>query len=85
MMLGDGPAVVVDEHDHTGAELGKIVQALKRQSARERPVANHGDHVIALPRQIARLCHAAGKAHRGGGVTHGKEVVFGFVGAGKTG
>ena len=83
VVLGDGLVVIVDDDDQVAVELGGIVKALKRQAARKRAVANNGNDVIRVTRQVARVGKAAAQAHRGRGVTHGKQVVLGLVGIGK--
>ena len=83
VVLGDGLVVIVDDDDQVAVEFGGIVEALKRQAARKRAVANDGDDVVAVARQIAGVCQAAAQAHRCGGVAHGEQVVLGLVGIGK--
>ena len=83
VVFGDGLVVVIDDDDQVAVELGGIVKALKRQTARKRTVANDGNDVVAVARQIAGVCQAAAQAHRCGGVAHGEQVVFGLVGIGK--
>ena len=83
MVLGNGLVVIVDDDDQVAVKLGGIVKALKRQATRKRAVANDGDDVVAVARQIAGVCQAAAQAHRCGGVAHGEQVVLGLVGIGK--
>ena len=83
MVFGDGLVVVIDDDDQVAVELGGIVKAFKRQTARKRTVANDGNDVVAVARQIAGVCQAAAQAHRCGGMTHGEQVVLGLVGIGK--
>ena len=83
MVLGDGLVVIVDDDDQVAVEYGSIVEALKRQAARKRAVANNGDDVVAVARQVASMREATAQAHRRGGVAHGKQVVLGLVGVGK--
>ena len=83
VVFGDGLVVIVDDDDQVAVEIGGIVKALKRQAARKRAVANDGDDVVAVARQIAGVCQAAAQAHRCGGVAHGEQVVLGLVGIGK--
>ena len=83
MVLGDGLVVVIDDDDQVAIEFGGIVKALKRQAARKRAVANNGNDVVRIARQVARVGKAAAQAHRGRGVTHGEQVVLGLVGIGK--
>ena len=56
MVLGNGLVVVIDDDDQVAVELGGIVKALKRQTARKRTVANDGNDVVAVARQIAGVC-----------------------------
>ena len=65
-------------------QLGQGVKALEREPARERSVANHGDYAIILVFKVASLRHTASKAYRRGGVPHGEQVMFGFIGIGET-
>ena len=83
VVFGDGLVVIVDDDDQVAVELGGIVKALKRQAARKRTVANNGNDVIRVTRQVARVGKAAAQAHRGRGMPHGKQVVLGLVGIGK--
>ena len=83
MVLGNGLVVIVDDDDQVAVELGGIVKALKRQTARKRTVANDGDDVVRIARQVTSVRQAAAQAHRCGGVAHGEQVVFGLVGIGK--
>ena len=83
MVLGNGLVVIVDDDDQVAVEIGGIVKALKRQAARKRAVANDGDDVVRIARQVTSVRQAAAQAHRCGGVPHGKQVVFGLVGIGK--
>ena len=83
MVLGNGLVVIVDDDDQVAVELGSIVKALKRQTARKRTVANDGDDVVRIARQVTSVRQAAAQAHRCGGVAHGEQVVFGLVGIGK--
>ena len=83
MVFGNGLVVIVDDDDQVAVELGGIVKALKRQAARKRTVANNGNDVIRVTRQVARVGQAAAQAHRGRGMPHGKQVVLGLVGIGK--
>ena len=83
MVLGNGLVVIVDDDDQVAVELGGIVKALKRQTARKRTVANDGDDVVRIARQVTSVRQAAAQAHRRGGMAHGEEVVFGLVGIGK--
>ena len=83
VVFGDGLVVIVDDDDQVAIEFGGIVEALKRQAARKRAVANDGDDVVAVARQIAGVCQAAAQAHRCGGVAHGEQVMLGLVGIGK--
>ena len=83
MVFGNGLIVIVDDDDQVAVELGGIVKALKRQTARKRTVANDGDDVVRIARQVTSVCQAAAQAHRCGGVAHGEQVVFGLVGIGK--
>ncbi len=85
MVLGDGPAVVVHDHDDARAQLRQAVQTLEREAARQRPVTHDGDHVIRIAREVARLGHAAHKAHGRGRVAHGVQVVLGLIGIGEPG
>ena len=83
MVFGDGLVVIVDDDDQVAVEIGGIVEALKRQAARKRAVANDGDDVVRVTRQVASVRQAAAQAHRCGGVAHGEQVVLGLVGIGK--
>ena len=83
MVLGNGLVVIVDDDDQVAVELGGIVKALKRQAARKRTVANDGDDVVRIARQVTSVRQAAAQAHRRGGVAHGEQIVFGLVGIGK--
>ena len=83
MVLGNGLVVIVDDDDQVAVEIGGIVKALKRQAARKRSVANDGDDVVRIARQVTSVRQAAAQAHRRGGVTHGEQVVLGLVGIGK--
>ena len=83
MVLGNGLVVIVDDDDQVAIEFGGIVEALKRQATRKRAVANDGDDVVRIARQVARVGKAAAQAHRRGGMAHGEQVVFGLVGIGK--
>ena len=58
MVLGNGLVVIVDDDDQVAVEIGGIVKALKRQAARKRAVANDGDDVVRIARQVARVCEA---------------------------
>ena len=84
MVFGDGLVVIVDDDDQVAVELGGIVKALKRQTARKRTVANDGDDVVRIARQVTSVRQAAAQAHRRGGVAHGEQVVLGLVRIGKT-
>ena len=83
MVLGNGLVVVVDDDNQVAVEIGGIVEALKRQAARKRAVANNGDYVVRIVRQVTSVCQAAAQAHRRGGMAHGEQVVLGLVGIGK--
>ena len=83
MVFGNGLVVIVDDNDQVTVEIGGIVKALKSQTARKRAVANNGNDVIRVTRQVARVGKTAAQAHRGRGVTHGKQVMLGLVGIGK--
>ena len=83
MVFGDGLVVIVDDDDQVAIEFGGIVKALKRQAARKRAVANDGNDVVRIARQVTSVCQAAAQAHRRGGMAHGKQVVLGLVGIGK--
>ena len=83
MVLGNGLVVIVDDDDQVAIEFGGIVKALKRQAARKRAVANDGDDVVCIARQVTSVRQAAAQAHRGRGVPHGEQVVLGLVGIGK--
>ena len=83
VVFGNGLVVIVDDNDQVAVEIGGIVKALKRQTARKRAVANNGNDVIRVTRQVARVGKTAAQAHRGRGVTHGKQVMLGLVGIGK--
>ena len=83
MVLGNGLVIVIDDDDQVAVEIGGIVKAFKRQTARKRTVANDGNDVVAVARQVARVGKAAAQAHRRGGMAHGEQVVLGLVGIGK--
>ena len=83
MVLGNGLVVIVDDDDQVAIEIGGIVKALKRQAARKRSVANDGDDVVRIARQVTSVRQAAAQAHRRGGMAHGEQVVLGLVGIGK--
>ena len=83
MVLGNGLVVIVDDDDQVAIEFGGIVKALKRQAARKRAVANNGDDVVRIARQVTSVRQAAAQAHRRGGMAHGEQVVLGLVGIGK--
>ena len=83
VVFGNGLVVIVDDNDQVAVEIGGIVKALKRQTARKRAVANNSNDVIRVTRQVARVGKTAAQAHRGRGVTHGKQVMLGLVGIGK--
>ena len=83
VVLGDGLVVIVDDDDQVAVEFGGIVEALKRQAARKRAVANNGDDVVRIARQVTSVRQAAAQAHRRGGMAHGEQVVLGLVGIGK--
>ena len=83
MVLGNGLVVIVDDDDQVAVEFGGIVEALKRQAARKRSIANDGDDVVRIARQVTSVRQAAAQAHRRGGVPHGEQVVLGLVGIGK--
>ena len=83
MVLGNGLVVIVDDDDQVAIEFGGIVKALKRQAARKRAVANDGDDVVCIARQVTSVRQAAAQAHRRGGMAHGEQVVLGLVGIGK--
>ena len=85
MVFGDGLVVIVDDDDQVAIEFGGIVEALKRQTARKRAVANNGNDVVRIARQVTSVRQAAAQTHRRGGVAHGKQVVLGLVGVGKAG
>ena len=55
MVLGNGLVVIVDDDDQVAVELGGIVKALKRQAARKRAVANDGDDVVRIARQVTSV------------------------------
>ena len=55
MVLGNGLVVIVDDDDQVAIEIGGIVKALKRQAARKRAVANDGDDVVRIARQVASV------------------------------
>ena len=55
MVLGNGLVVIVDDDDQVAIEFGGIVKALKRQTARKRAVANDGDDVVRIARQVASV------------------------------
>ena len=55
MVLGNGLVVIVDDDDQVAIEFGGIVKALKRQAARKRAVANDGDDVVRIARQVASV------------------------------
>ena len=83
VVLGNGLVVIVDDDDQVAIEFGGIVKALKRQAARKRAVANDGDDVVCIARQVTSVRQAAAQAHRCVGVAHGEQVVLGLVGIGK--
>ena len=83
MVLGNGLVVIVDDDDQVAVEIGGIVKALKRQAARKRSVANDGDDVVRIARQVTSVRQAAAQAHRRGGMAHGEQVVLGLVGISK--
>lgn len=76
VVFGNGLVVIVDDNDQVAVEIGGIVKALKRQTARKRAIANNGNDVIRVTRQVARVGKTAAQAHRGRGVTHGKQVML---------
>ena len=63
VVFGDGLVVIVDDDDQVAVELGGIVKALKRQAARKRAVANDGDDVVRIARQVTSVRQAAAQAH----------------------
>ena len=83
VVLGNGLVVIVDDDDQVAVELGGVVKALKCQAARKRAVANDGDDVVRVTRQVTSVGKAAAQAHRRGGMAHGEQVVLGLVGIGK--
>ena len=83
VVLGNGLVVIVDDDDQVAIEFGGIVKAFKRQAARKRAVANDGDDVVRIARQVTSVRQAAAQAHRRGGMAHGEQVVLGLVGIGK--
>ena len=58
VVFGDGLVVIVDNDDQVTVELGGIVEALKRQAARKRAVANNGNDVVRIARQVASMRQA---------------------------
>ena len=76
VVFGNGLVVIVDDNDQVTVEIGGIVKALKRQTARKRAVANNSNDVIRVTRQVACVGKAAAQAHRGRGVPHGKQVML---------
>ena len=85
MILGDGPAVVVHDDDHAGAELGKVVKPLERKTTGNGAIADDGDDVVIGAHEVARLGHAASEAHGSGGMADGEQVVLGLGRTGETG
>ena len=83
MVLGNGLVVVIDDDDQVAVELGGVVKALKRQTARKRTVANDGNDVVRIARQVTSVRQTTAQAHRRGGMAHGEQVVLGLVGIGK--
>ena len=55
VVFGNGLVVIVDDNDQVAVEIGGIVKALKRQTARKRAVANDGDDVVRIARQVASV------------------------------
>ena len=55
VVLGNGLVVIVDDDDQVAVEIGGIVKALKRQTARKRAVANNSNDVVRIARQVASV------------------------------
>ena len=74
---GDRHAVVV-HHDHDRhAHAARVVERLERDSARERAIADHGDHATILSEAAAhRLLHPDRVGHRRGRVSRAHRVVL---------
>ena len=73
-ILGDGHAVVIEDHNHGFSALPGIGQALKRQTAGHGAVADHGQHMIVLMVQRPGPGHAQSHRHRIGGMAGNKGV-----------
>ena len=77
-ILRDRPLVVVEDHDQPLGRADDIVQRLERDSAGERSIAAHGDHVLLGSAQVAGRGHAEGRGKRGAGVSRPKRIVRAF-------
>src|SRR4051794_35855113 len=62
-----------------------VVHPLIGQTASERPVTHHGDHLVALALQVTRRGHAEGRRHCRARVTGPELVVLAFAAFEKAG
>ncbi|MNI86647.1 hypothetical protein D3C73_1437560 [compost metagenome] len=58
----NGHLIVVENNHQLAPLVADMVQRLKGHAARQRTIADHGDHLVVLTLEVARHRHA----HRGG-------------------
>ena len=79
----DGHSVIVQNDHQRFAAAAGVVEALKAQPAAQRTVADNGHHMVVLPQQRPRPCHAQRYRHRIRRVPRHKGVVHTLIGLGK--
>jgi hypothetical protein len=77
--------VVVEDDNQARIHRPGIVHGLVGHTRRQRAIADHGDHIIFLARQIACDGHAERRRNRRGRVRGAERVVFAFGAFGKAG
>ncbi len=72
----DRHVVVVEHHQHVGADFRGVVERLEGHAGGERAVADHRDGLALLAFQTGGDRHAQGGADRGAGMADAEGVVF---------
>ena len=77
----DRHVVVVEHHQHVGADFRGVVERLEGHAGGQRTVTDHRDGLALFAFQTRGDCHAQGGADRGAGMTDAEGVVLARPGA----
>ena len=75
-ILGDRHVVVVEDHQHVGANVGGVVQRLEGHAGGQCAVADHRHALALLALQTGGDGHAQGRADAGAGMADAEGVVL---------